>query len=258
MKPDKTAPEPKSRFSDRVSDYVKYRPGYPDALITHILEQSGLVPGGVVADIGSGTGISAKLFLEKGMTVYGVEPNGPMRAAAEDYLAAFPQFHSVDGSAEATTLPDDSVDLVVCAQAFHWFNNPETKAEFQRIAKPGAYLALVWNDRKAGEPFQEAYEAVIQQFSIDYNTVTHRNISEAQVRDFFVPFPVDIKTFYYAQQFDWPGFLGRVTSTSYMPGEGHPDYPQMKQALADIYQAFNQDEIVTFAYDTKLYLGRIK
>jgi SAM-dependent methyltransferase len=249
---------PQTRFSDRVADYVKYRPGYPADMIDFIIDYAHFPASCPVADIGSGTGISAKLFLEKSHTVFGVEPNEPMRQAAEAYLEKYPDFHSVQGSAETTTLPDGSVDLIVCAQAFHWFNNSATKKEFQRISKENGYLALVWNDRKADEPFQQAYEKVIQDYSIDYNAVTHRNISAEQVSDFYHPFPVVAKTFYYEQQFDWDGFLGRVVSSSYMPNENHPDYPHMKQALADIYQAFNRDGIVTFAYDTKLYLGRIK
>jgi SAM-dependent methyltransferase len=249
---------PLTRFSDRVADYVKYRPGYPEDMIDFIMEHTKWVAGQQAADIGSGTGISAKYFLQKKYTVFGVEPNESMRQAAESYLKEFPDFHSINGSAEHTTLPDGSVELIVCAQAFHWFNTPETKAEFRRIAKENGHVALIWNDRKADEPFQQAYEQVIQDFSIDYNAVTHRNITEEQVGAFFDPFPVKTKTFYYEQQFDWEGFLGRVVSSSYMPNENHPDYPHMKQALADIYHSYNRDGIITFAYDTKLYLGRIK
>jgi ubiquinone/menaquinone biosynthesis C-methylase UbiE len=253
--PDTTS---KNRFSDRVANYVKYRPGYPDDLIDFIVQQTNLSGDKIIADIGSGTGISAKLFLEKNYTLYGVEPNEPMRQAAEEYLRPFPKFQSINGSAENTNLPGNCIDLIICAQAFHWFNNRETKNEFIRIAKENASLTLIWNDRKANEPFQQAYEKVIQDFSIDYNEVTHRNISEEQVRSFFHPHPVAIKTFYYAQQFDWEGFLGRVVSSSYMPDEKHPNYPQMKEALADIYHTFNKDGFVTFAYDTKLYFGKIK
>jgi ubiquinone/menaquinone biosynthesis C-methylase UbiE len=241
-----------------VADYVKYRPGYPPELTGFIFGHTHLPANSAVADIGSGTGISAKLFLEQGHTVYGVEPNEPMRQAAESYLSDYPDFHSVRGTAEATTLPDESVEVIVCAQAFHWFHNFAAKNEFIRIAKANGSLALIWNDRKADDPLQQAYEKVIQDYSIDYNTVTHRNISGDQVLDFFRPFPVVTRSFYYEQQFDWEGFLGRVVSSSYMPNENHPDYPHMKQALADIYQAYNRDGIVTFAYDTNLYLGRIK
>jgi hypothetical protein len=190
--------------------------------------------------------------------VCGVEPNSNMRKAAEEYLHAYPLFQSVEGTADHTGLPDNSVDLIICAQAFHWFNKPETKTEFQRIAKENACLALIWNDRKANEPFQQAYEKVIQDFSIDYNEVTHRNITPESITSFFQPFEMEKKTFYYAQQFDWEGFLGRVVSSSYMPGENHADYPQMKQALEDIYKKFNREGILTFAYDTNLFLGRIK
>lgn len=247
----------KQRFSDRVEHYIKYRPGYPDSIISTLQLEIGLMDDDVVADIGSGTGISARLFLENGNTVYGVEPNEPMRKAAEAMLRSYEHFISVHGSSEATGLKDHSVDLIVCAQAFHWFDREKTKQEFLRIADSGAHLALIWNDRKASEPFQQDYEKIIQQYSIDYNEVTHRNISEEMIRDFFAPHKYHKFVLDYAQHFDLEGLIGRVVSSSYMPNEGHPDYPSLKNAIADLYHTYEQNGIVTFAYDTSLFVGRM-
>src|SRR6188474_3051229 len=92
------------RFSDRVADYVKYRPHYPGEVVDVLRRERLLPEGGTVADIGSGTGISSRIFLERGHGVLAVEPNGEMRGAAEAWLGTFPGFVSVNGTAEATTL----------------------------------------------------------------------------------------------------------------------------------------------------------
>src|SRR5262245_49376869 len=119
---DLLAPDSKQRFSNRVEDYVRCRPGYPAAVLDVLCEECGLRPESVVADIGSGTGLLAQMFLENGNLVYGVEPNAAMREAGEQWLERYPHFCSVAGSAEATTLPDAGVDFVVVGQAFHWFD----------------------------------------------------------------------------------------------------------------------------------------
>lgn len=247
----------KQRFSDRVENYFKYRPGYPEELIPLLQREAGLQPEQVVADIGSGTGFSAKLFLDNGNVVYGVEPNEPMRKAAEGFLREYPAFRSLHGSSEATGLPDKSVDVIVCAQAFHWFDKEATKREFSRIAKPEAQLILIWNDRKPNDPFQEGYSQIIDQFSIDYQQVTHRNITDEQIATFYAPGKFRKFVLHYEQQFDLQGLIGRVVSSSYMPNEQHPNYPQLLDALADIYHAFNKNGLITFAYETRVYLGPV-
>lgn len=247
----------KQRFSNRVENYIKYRPGYPEEIIAVLQLEIGLVPEDVVADIGSGTGLSAQLFLEHGNTVYGVEPNEPMRKAAEGLLKDYTNFISVHGSSEATNLKTSSIDLIVCAQAFHWFDREKTKQEFHRITDSGAHLALIWQDRKSDDPFQQGYEKIIQDFSIDYNEITHRNISEEIIANFYAPNKFRKFVLYYEQQFDLEGLIGRVVSSSYMPDETHPNYPHMIDALTDIYHAYNKEGMLTFAYDTNLYIGSI-
>jgi SAM-dependent methyltransferase len=141
--------KPKERFSDRADAYAKYRPSYPqalvDSLVQKLLTSSRITPS--VADIGSGTGIFSRLLLENGFTVYAIEPNGPMRERAEERLASFPRFYSVNEEAADTTLPDHCVDAVVVAQAFHWFATQETVVEFTRILKRPGIVMLAWNDR---------------------------------------------------------------------------------------------------------------
>src|SRR5215469_5965610 len=126
------------RFSNRVENYTKYRPSYPkEEMLVLLSGECGLTSASVIADVGSGTGIMTRIFLENGNQVFAVEPNPEMRHAAEQVLAAYPRFVSVPATAEATTLPAETADFVVAAQAFHWFDRERVRREFVRILKPG-------------------------------------------------------------------------------------------------------------------------
>lgn len=250
------SPHATTRFSDRVRNYVLYRPGYPSAVLDVLRAETGLAPGHVVADVGSGTGISAGLFLEAGNPVHAVEPNGEMRAAAEEMLGARPGFHSVAGSAEATTLPDASVDYVVAAQAFHWFNGPAVRREWLRILRPGGWMVLLWNARKTDTtPFLRAYEALLHAHGTDYASVNHENVTpEAIAAVLGAGFGRrDVPN---EQVFDWEGLKGRLLSSSYAPNEGQPGHAPMMEALERLFATHQRDGRVRVEYDTQIYWGR--
>src|SRR5437879_9326158 len=163
-----------SRFSDRVENYVRYRPGYPPQALETLKAECGLSADYVIADIASGTGIWTRLLLENGNRVFGVEPNAEMRTAGERLLAGFSRFTSIKGTAESTTLPDRSVDLVTAAQAAHWFDRPRARREFLRILKPGGWLVLLWNERRTdSRPFLRDYEQLLLTYGTDYQEVRH-------------------------------------------------------------------------------------
>jgi SAM-dependent methyltransferase len=165
-----------TRFSDRVADYIKYRPHYPVEIIDLLAANCGLTPESVIADIGCGTGFLAELFLENGNPVIGVEPNREMREAGEAYLADYGRFTSLDGTAEATKLPGHAMDFVLAGQAFHWFDREKTRAEFQRVLKDDGFAVLVWNDRRVdATPFLRDYEELLQTYATDYNEINHKN-----------------------------------------------------------------------------------
>src|SRR5277367_2962064 len=136
----------KQRFSSRVADYVRYRPGYPSEALALLKKECGLLSGHAIADVGSGTGFLSELFLKSGNRVYGIEPNKEMREAGEEYLASYDSFASVDASAEATTLEDATIDFVTAGQAFHWFDATAVSREFRRILKPDGWVVVMWND----------------------------------------------------------------------------------------------------------------
>lgn len=253
------APQSEStqRFSTRVGDYVKHRPDYPAGVVQFFRDRLGLLPGAAVADVGSGTGISAAPLLAAGYVVHGVEPNEAMRRAAEAMLGDQPAFHSVNGTAEATTLPDRSVDAIVCAQAFHWFDREKARHEFRRIGRPQAWTILLWNDRrKTGSPFLEGYERLLNQFGTDYRRVDHSAILEADLAAFLGD-EMTPSTFANQQVLDLDGLLGRAFSSSYTPLPGQSGRAELEAGLRTLFANCQTRGHVTIEYETKVYAGRL-
>lgn len=248
----------KARFSDRVADYVRYRPGYPDELMETLQKVAGLTSSSVVADIGSGTGISANLFLQRGCEVFGVEPNREMRLAAEERFRNVPRFHSIDATAEATTLADSSIDLIAAGQAFHWFDPEATRREWLRILKPEGRVALFWNNRRTDTtPFLVAYEKLLRDLGTDYTEVNHTRIDHAALSGFFGNEAFQTFRFPYSQSFDFEGLKGRLLSSSYAPANGHPNHQPMLQELRRIFDTCAENGRVSFDYDTELSVGSL-
>ena len=246
-----------SRFSDRVENYVRYRPGYPPDVLRCLTSECGLAPAHVVADIASGTGIWTRILLENGNHVFAIEPNIEMRQAGEHLLAGFPEFTSVAGTAEATSLPDQSVDFVTAAQAAHWFDRARSRREFVRILKPGGWLVLLWNERLVDTtPFLRDYEQLLLKYGTDYQDVRHERTTDA-VNEFFDPAPFQARVFDMRQEFDYAGIEGRLLSSSYAPGPDHPKYESMLRELRQIFDAHAVGGLATFDYKTRVYFGRL-
>lgn len=245
------------RFSNRVANYVKYRPDYPREIIGYLQTNCGLTSDSVIADVGCGTGISTKMFLENGNRVFGVEPNAAMRAAAEEYLAAFPNFTPVDGTSDATTLPDASIDIVVAAQAFHWFDAEKTRSEFRRIIKTGGHIVLIWNERQLNTtPFLVEYEAFLLKYADDYVHVRHENIHAKELGDFFQK-EYGSATFSNSQVFDFEGLKGRMLSASYMPSETDPLFDAVIEDLRRLFAKHAESGKIDILYDTNVYHSQV-
>jgi len=211
----------------------------------------------VIADIGSGTGKLTELLVRNGNQVFGIEPNEAMRQAGEDLLRGYPRFHSVAGSAEDTTLPANSVDIVTAGQAFHWFDPYKARVECCRILKASGWAVLIWNDRKLETtPFLNDYEQFLQDFGTDYNEI--RNDKSVQtIKEFFAPEKINFASFPNHQLFDYDGLRGRVLSSSYTPEPDHPNFEPMLRRLEEIFQKHAQDGLVKFDYETKVYFGHL-
>ncbi len=247
-----------ARFSDRVADYVRWRPDYPAALLEWLHRELGVTPDWRVADIGAGTGISSGLFLDAGHRVTAVEPNAAMRDAAIARLGGNSRFRAVDGRADATGLPDGSVDLVAAAQAFHWFDPETARREFRRILKPGGLAVIFWNSRRLrGTPFLEGYEALLQRHGADYASVAERHADDERMRAWFGDGLRGVAHFEHGQWLDFDGLRGRLLSSSYAPGAGHPGHEPMLRALRELFDATAEGGVVHLAYDTRVFAGEV-
>lgn len=245
------------RFSSRIADYIKYRPGYPSEIITLLTRDCGLMIDSVIADIGSGTGKLTELFLANGNVVFGVEPNAGMRSAAEQILKSFLNFKSIDGNAESTRLEDSSIDLITAGQAFHWFDPNKFKLEAKRILKPSGWVVLTWNARKlVSTPFLEDYEHMLLTYGTDYQDIRHEKAEEL-IPKFFAPKSCKAAVFPNNQVFDFEGLKGRVRSSSYTPEPGHQRFEPMIEELRNVFDRHQKNGSVIFEYDTKVFYGQL-
>lgn len=245
------------RFSSRVDNYVRYRPGYPREILGLLQCECGLTAESVIADIASGTGLFTRVLLENGNRVFGVEPNADMRRAGEEFLAAYPRFISVAGTAEATTLPDASVDFVTAAQAAHWFEREKARREFVRILNPGGWTVLIWNERLTDSTaFLRDYERLLLNFGTDYQEVRHERTT-AEIADFFAPSAYLTQTFENNQNCDYSALEGRLLSSSYVPGPDHTNYEPMLRELRRIFNQHQQGGRVVLKYETRVFYGRL-
>ncbi len=249
---------PTERFSDRVSDYVRARPSYPEHVISLLEEKCGLDSDSFVADIGCGTGMFTQQLLTIGCLVVGIEPNELMLQAAIDNLCDHEQFLAVDGSGESTGLADHCVDLITVAQAFHWLNPSDARKEFHRILKPKGWVALVWNERKSsGSQFLEGYEMVLKDFAPEYAQVNHRNNSADDILGWFQNSGARVYSFENNQLIDLNGLLGRAFSSSYVPAAGTMGRGLIEQELTNLFIRTNENGLVSFEYETKVFIGQL-
>jgi len=245
------------RFSNRIANYVKYRPDYPREIVGFLADNCRLTADSVIADIGCGPGISSKMFLENGNRVFGAEPNEGMRDAAIKYLAEFSNFTPVDGSAEATTLRDASIDMAVAAQAFHWFDPAKARAEFRRILRPGGHIVLMWNERQLDTtPFLVKYEEFLLRYATDYSKVRHENVDSLKLDSFFQN-AYGSAVFENVQVFDFDGLKGRMFSSSYMPNEAEPIAEAMVDELYSLFAKHSENDRINVFYDTRVYHSQV-
>jgi SAM-dependent methyltransferase len=250
---------PTARFSDRVENYVRYRPGYPREVLDLLRDECGLRPSHVVADIASGTGAFTRFLLENGNSVFSVEPNAAMREMGVRQFESVGsnRLVSVAGTAEETTLRSASVDFVTAAQAAHWFDLPRARAEFVRILRPGGWCVLIWNERETtSTPFLREYEQLLLTYGTDYEEVRHERTT-AMIHEFFAPALSAERVFSLRQEFDYQGLAGRLWSASYAPVEGDPSYEPMMRELQRIFRAHAEDGAVDFEYKTRVFYGHL-
>lgn len=242
------------RFSDRVEYYVKYRPNYPKAIIEFLEAEYGIEPSFEVADIGSGVGHSATLFTDYGCYVYGIEPNAEMYHTLIDRMKRVPNFSARMKTAANTDLDHSSVDMVVCGQAFHWFNERSAKTEFSRILKDDGLVILMWNSLPEDDPFCEAYTDIVANYSIGYEEVVQQSKTDkiSYLYDSHEKTEFDNPHIY-----DLEGMKGRYMSSSYALLPEMSGYEDAMEALENVFDEFEVDGQIEFPYTCHVYHGRL-
>ena len=253
----RTLPDSKERFSTRADHYARYRPEYPSSVIHLLQSEIGLDHSWIICDVGAGTGLSSKLFLDHGHYVYGVEPNAPMREAAEALLDSHAFYQSIEGSAESTGLTDRCTDLVVAAQAFHWFDPGAARDEFRRILRPPGWVLLMWNRRLTDTTgFLRAYEDLLLRYGTDYDRVRHENVQSQAIGGFFADRYV-YRQLPNRQLLDAEALKGRLLSSSYTPSPEHRDHRSMLESLHEIFEQHHTEGRVCIEYSLDLYIGQL-
>ncbi len=242
--------DPKERFSETADAYEKYRPTYPQALVDWVLRTAGVLPPAWIGDLGCGTGISTRLFAERGFRVVGIDPNEEMLRLARKHGGLF-----LRAEASATALREGSLDLVVSGQAFHWFDLATVMPELRRALKPRGTVAAFWN-RRASTPFLDEYERLLRTHSTEYGGIPgpRETIPRIQAS----PWVADLREaeFENAQEFDLAGVIGRARSSSYVI-HGVRDLPAFERALAEAFDRHQRGGKVTFAYRSVVLAWRL-
>ncbi len=247
------------RFTGLAGIYAKYRPSYPEAFLRYLYSDVGLGRNSVIADIGSGTGILTELLLKENSTVYGVEPNEDMRETAENALSRYPNFISVNGTAENTGLDASSLDFVTVAQAFHWFDRQAFKAECRRVLKEKGKVILVYNARDSENELVTENDAVIRRYCPDYMAASGgmRGGSTVEYADFFKGGACDFKVFKNDVVYDEDGFIGRNMSGSYAPKKDSGQYQPYISALKQLFLQYSRNGTLLMPYLTKSLIGEV-
>lgn len=244
---------PTGRFTNRVENYARYRPSYPHEITELMRDEMNLNENSVVADVGSGTGIFTRLLLEANCSVYGIEPNQAMRQAGDAFLEDFPKFKSIEGTAEKTGLPGQSVTHITSAQAFHWFDVSSTKQEFSRILRFPSFIVLIWNERQLdADTFSSDYGRFLVEYGNDYEKIRKSHAHEKTIRKFFND-DFTVKSYSNVQTLDYEGLKGRTLSSSYMPTEQDHKFPAMIAALEGLFAKHSDAGAVKIYYDTKVF-----
>ncbi|MDP4131288.1 MAG: class I SAM-dependent methyltransferase [Bacteroidota bacterium] len=247
--------KPTTRFSNRVDNYTKYRPGYPPEIVRFLEETLSLNRDHQIADIGSGTGIFTEILLKHGYQVTAVEPNDEMRKVAEQQLRKYPGFTSSNHTAEKTGLSNHSVQLITAAQAFHWMEPVAARKEFERILIPNGHVALIWNVRLKNTPFLQAIEDLKLKYGTDYKLVSRAD--EDAIDSFFKPNSFHTAVFQNIQWLDQRALEGQLLSSSYIPLENEPGYTEMLHELSELFHRHNEKGFVNMEFQTKLFYGKL-
>lgn len=246
------------RFTGLGEEYAQYRPSYPAQCVDWLVAAAQLNENTPVADVGAGTGILTRLFLQRGIPVTAVEPNADMRAQAEAALAGMAGYTSMAGSAEKTGLKTHSVKLVTAAQAFHWFDPGGFAAECRRILKPGGQVAIIFNTRDASAPVVRAHDRAFEAHCPDYHSYKRsRGETTPDKLAFFKGGRIVIQVFENPLEYSQEGYLGHVRSTSYFARLDAENQRLLLDELTESFHHYARDGVLHMPNCTEVYLGEV-
>lgn len=248
-----------NKFNGKGTIYSKFRPSYPRDFIDYLYTEANITEQSVIADIGSGTGILTASLLERGNSVFAVEPNADMRRIAEENLGKIPLFTSIAATAENTTLPDNIVDLITVAQAFHWFDRPAFRKECRRILKPGSRVALVWNSRDESSQFVQENDRIDRKYCPAFKGFSggvHDPEANEDFRNFFLE-GYSKRSFANDLVFDMDSFIGRNLSASYALKEGDAQYETFVAELESLFEKYAANGKAIMPNFTRCYIGQV-
>ncbi|WP_407310091.1 class I SAM-dependent methyltransferase [Desulfosporosinus sp. SB140] len=248
----------KEKFSNKVSDYVKYRPSYPKELIDYLINQVGFSQNTVIADIGAGTGKLTKLLADNVKFVYAVEPNDNMRSACNAYCKEYNNVAAIDGSAEDTGLHNHSIDFVTVAQAFHWFDRNKSRIEFQRILKPKGKVVLVWNSKVTENALIKENDEFFRRVCPDFKGFSGGiNIAPQAFADFFKHGLCEHRLFGNDSLLKLEEYVGGSLSSSYAPSESDENYEEFIAGLKRLFEKYSSNGKILLPNKTHVYIGEI-
>jgi SAM-dependent methyltransferase len=249
---------PTERFTNRAELYARHRPGYPRSIVDVLHKECGLTSESRIADIAAGTGLLTKIFLEHLNPVIAIEPNAAMLAYLATLQNAFPNLSARSGTAEASGLPDQSVDFIVVGQAMHWFDLEKTREEFKRILQPDGWVVVIYNERRRdGDAFHGGYEDLLETYGANYQEVQSRHLTETMREAFFSPCAMERMVIENAQDLDLEGLTGRIVSSSYMPTDKDATYPAMMKAINSLFEKSERSGKVRLEYACSVSFGHL-
>lgn len=246
-----------AKFNGRAAFYTASRPSYAKELIDYLYRDCGMTASSIITDIGSGTGKFAKQLLERGSTVYCVEPNEDMRRVAENELYEYKNFHSIQGSAENTTLSSNFSDFITVAQAFHWFDVDKFKRECSRIIKDEGKVILVWNIRDSFDPLNQELSQIYAAFCPHFKGFSGGIVKDdPRIRVLFDG-QYEYTAFTNPLYFNREKFIERSLSSSYSLKERDEDYEEYIKALTTLFSRYSNNGVVSIANQSVAYIGTI-
>lgn len=244
-----------ARFAGKGEIYAKARPGYAAELFEYIKNTLRIPERSMFADIGSGTGIFSEQLLTSGYRVYAIEPNADMRKKAEEKLAAYQDFISVDGTDSNTTIPDQSVDCITTAQAFHWFDADAFKKECRRILKPYGKVLIVYNTRDESAECNRALADCHRRYCPDFRGFSG-GMNDKTCRAFFDD-RCDVFCADNSQSYDRQGYIDRILSSSYSLREGDEGFVEYIAEINHLFDTFSNDGALIVPMQTVAYIGTV-